>query len=254
MACMLVGLVRVSTPGQGESGLGLAAQHAAIEAHREAVGGTLLRTYEEIESGGHDDVADRPEMLKAIAHAKRSEATLVIAKLDRLVRSTVAMAYLKTSKVKFVACDNPHANEFATDIGVAVSADEKRKISIRTKDALRAYKAGGRVSKRIRSMYPDGVPMEVVEATAGKLGASLPQCRNLTDAARSKGIARSAVVRRAQAIDAYTDLAPFVRELRAENITLQAIADRLNADGHTTRRGKPWNPVQVNRVLDRAGK
>ena len=33
-------------------------------------------------------------------------------------------------------------------------------------------------------MYPDGVPPEVIEATAGKLGAELPQCRNLTAEAR----------------------------------------------------------------------
>jgi len=31
-----------------------------------------------------------------------------------------------------------------------------------------------------------------------------------------------------------------------------AIADELNDQGHTTRRGKPWNPMQVSRVLKRA--
>jgi hypothetical protein len=98
-------------------------------------------------------------------------------------------------------------------------------------------------------MYPDGVPVEVVEATAGKLGASLPQCRNLTDSARAKGIAKSAAVRKTQALDAYADLRPYMRERRAEGLTLQAIADVLNAEGHTTRRGMAWNKVQVNRVL-----
>jgi len=32
--------------------------------------------------------------------------------------------------------------------------------------------------------------------------------------------------------------------------TLQAIADKLNADGHTTLRGCPWNKMQVSRLLD----
>ena len=41
--------------------------------------------------------------------------------------------------------------------------------------------------------------------------------------------------------------------LRAEGISLRRIADRINADGHTTRRGKSWNPMQVRRVLGRAG-
>jgi hypothetical protein len=35
----------------------------------------------------------------------------------------------------------------------------------------------------------------------------------------------------------------------AEGLSLREIAARLNADGHTTRRGKLWNPVQVARVL-----
>jgi hypothetical protein len=40
--------------------------------------------------------------------------------------------------------------------------------------------------------------------------------------------------------------------MKAEGLSLRAIAERLNAEGHTTRRGKPWNPVQVTRVLERA--
>lgn len=248
----LVGLVRVSTDRQGESGLGLEAQTAAIEAHRAAMGGELLRTYAEVESGTHDDVAARPELLKAVAHARRAGATLVIAKIDRLVRSTVVMAYLKTSRVKFVACDNPYANELTIDILVAVAADEGRRISLRTREALKAYKAGKRVSKRIRLLYPAGVPEEVALATGGKLGAELPQCRNLTAAGRSKGVARSAAVRRVQAVEAYADLAPWIAELRSEGKSLEAIAAALNAEGHTTRQGKAWNKVQVNRVLGRS--
>jgi DNA invertase Pin-like site-specific DNA recombinase len=251
-AAKLVGLVRVSTDRQGESGLGLEAQNAAIEMHRAAIGGELLRTYAEVESGTHDDVEARPELLKAMAHARRAGATLVIAKIDRLVRSTAVMAYLKQSKVEFVACDNPYANELTIDILVAVAADEGRRISLRTKEALEAYKAGRRVSRRVRLLYPEGVPAEVAAATAGKLGASLPQCRNLTAAGRARGVAKSAAVRRSQAVEAYADLAPWVLELRSEGKSLQAIADAMNTEGHTTRRGKPWNKVQVNRVLGRS--
>ena len=36
---------------------------------------------------------------------------------------------------------------------------------------------------------------------------------------------------------------------KAEGLSLRAIAAKLNAEGHTTRRGRPWNPVQVARVL-----
>jgi len=35
-------------------------------------------------------------------------------------------------------------------------------------------------------------------------------------------------------------------------MTLRGIADVLNGEGHTTRRGLVWNASQVKRVLDRA--
>ena len=73
------------------------------------------------------------------------------------------MAELKRSQVKFVACDNPYANELTIDILVAVAADEARRISERTKAALRAYKDGMRVSKAMKLRYPNGVPQEVVD-------------------------------------------------------------------------------------------
>jgi Recombinase len=57
--------------------------------------------------------------------------------------------------------------------------------------------------------------------------------------------------RHAEAEAAYADLFPLVAELRAEGLSLRRIVDRLNAEGPTTRRGKPWNPVQVARVLAR---
>ena len=221
MSNKLIGLIRVSTGKQAESGLGLEAQQAALEAYRKQRGGVLVRTYREVESGGHDSIEDRPQLRAAVAHARRSGATLVIAKIDRLVRSTVIGAYLKTSGVKFVACDNPHANELTIDILVAVAADERRRISTRTKEALAIYRAEKRVSRRIRLLYPNGVPAGIVKATAGKLGASLPQCRNLTPEGTVKGLTRSVKVRGIKAVEAYADLAEYMKELRGEGLTLR---------------------------------
>lgn len=42
-------------------------------------------------------------------------------------------------------------------------------------------------------------------------------------------------------------------ELREAGSSLREIADRLNAQGFTTRRGKPWNAMHVARVLERVG-
>jgi DNA invertase Pin-like site-specific DNA recombinase len=247
----LIGLVRVSTGKQADSGLGLDAQRAAIEADRARVNGIVLREYTEVESGRHDDIASRPRLMAAIADALLSNATLVFGKLDRLVRSTSVMAYIKRSGVRFRACDNPHANEFTIDILTAVAAEEGRKISERTRDALAAYKAGKRTSKRIRALYPDGVPADVAAATAGKLGAELPQCRNLRGDAQKRGTVAAAAERGRQARDAYRHLEPVMRQLRADGLSLEAIAARLNELGHRTRNGCEWNPGQIRRVLSR---
>jgi DNA invertase Pin-like site-specific DNA recombinase len=221
----IIGYLRVSTKGQGESGLGIEAQRAAIDAYAKQAGGTPVMCYTEVESGKR---ADRPELAKALAHSRRIKATLVVAKLDRLARNVAFLSALMESKVPFIACDNPHANRLTLHILAAVAEAEALAISQRTKAALAAYKARG-----------------------GKLGAELPQCRNLTAAARKIGSERAGEAVAKAAAEAYADLAPLIKDWRAEGLALRAIADRLNAGGHETRRGKPWNAVQVGRVLER---
>jgi len=221
----IVGYLRVSTRGQGESGLGLEAQRTAVETYAKQIGAVVVGWYTEVETG---KLAARPKLLQALAHARRSKATLVVAKLDRLARNVAFLSALMDSTVPFVACDNPHANRLTLHILAAVAEAEAVAISQRTKAALNAYKARG-----------------------GKLGAALPQCRNLTQEARLKGAHNSAASHAKAANEAYADLAPTMQQWRAEGLTLASIASKLNAEGHTTRRGRSWNTVQVARVLTR---
>src|SRR5262249_15350181 len=150
-----------------------------------------------------------------------------VAKLDRLARNVEFLAKVMNSGCDFAAADMPSANRFMLHVMAAVAEHEAKAISERTKAALAAYKARG-----------------------GKLGAGLPQCRNLTLEAVARARQRSAESRAKAAAEAYTDLASSMSEWRAAGMTLQEIAGRLNGEG--PRRGKPWNPVQVSRVLDRA--
>jgi DNA invertase Pin-like site-specific DNA recombinase len=228
MRCKIIGYYRVSTVRQGRSGLGLEGQELAVGAYSSERGCDLIASYTEVETGTRDTLANRPELLKALAHAKRSKAILVIAKLDRLARSVYVTAELHRSGVEFVATDNPVANRLTIQILAAVAEDEARRISERTKAALAAYKARG-----------------------GRLGASRPESRNLTMAARKKGTQAASKVIRQRAINSYSDLVPRIAELRQSGRSLRQIADALNDDGHTTRRGRPWNAVQVQRVLAR---
>ena len=220
-----VAYIRVSTQKQKKSGLGLEAQLAALDAYRREHPGRLLATYRETESGKS---AARPELQKALAHAKRSKAVLIVAKLDRLSRNVAFLSSLMDSGVDFVACDQPFANRLTIHILAAVAEHEAKMISERTHLALQAYKKRG-----------------------GVLGGADPRCRNLTPAARTRGL-KSAWRANAERADvAYADLLPSMREWRQGGLSQQAIANRLNEQGHTTRNGKAWNQGQVSRVLDR---
>jgi DNA invertase Pin-like site-specific DNA recombinase len=132
---------RVSTAKQGEFGLGLEAQNAAIQAYSQANRYEVIATYAAVATGKRDEMSNRPELLKAIAHAKRSKAVLVIAKLDRLSRSVYVTATLHKAGVEFVACDNPTSNRLTIQILTVIAKDEARMISQRTIDASQAYKA-----------------------------------------------------------------------------------------------------------------
>ena len=72
---------------------------------------------------------------------------------------------------------------------------------------------------------------------------------NLDAMSRGRRAATASVIAAADA--AYADLAPRVVALRAENLSMSEIADVLNGEGLTTRRGKPWTKTQIFRVLRR---
>lgn len=220
-----VSYYRVSTVRQGESGLGLDAQRAAVTAFV-AGHGELAGEYVEIESGKK---ADRPQLAKALAHAKRCRATLVIAKLDRLARNVAFVSSLMEAHVDFVACDNPHANRLTVHILAAVAEDEARRISERTKAALAAYKARG-----------------------GLLGSRHPRGRAIGPEASHKGQRAGTARNRERAQAAYADLLPLMAELRRAGQSYREIGRELGRRGQTTRTGKAWNGVQVRRVLARA--
>jgi DNA invertase Pin-like site-specific DNA recombinase len=216
--CKLVAYRRVSTQKQGRSGLGLAAQDAAIQAYASQAGCTVVGEFTEVETGKN---SDRPELAKAINCAKRNRAVLVIAKLDRISRKVYFISGLMEAGVDFFAADCPNDDITMTHFRAVIAEDEGRKISQRTKSAL---------------------------AIAKERGTKLGTPENLTAEAQAKGAAAN----RDQAISAYALITPLVEKLRGQRLTMQAIADELNARGRTTRRGTPWSATQVKRVLDRA--
>jgi DNA invertase Pin-like site-specific DNA recombinase len=79
----IVAYCRVSTDEQRLHGLGLEAQFAAIQEYATRAGSCVVAHYHEAATGRRDTLKNRPELTKALAHARRSGATLVFARWDR---------------------------------------------------------------------------------------------------------------------------------------------------------------------------
>jgi len=222
-ASKLVAYHRVSTAKQGSSGLGLEAQRASIEAYSERIGASLVASFTEVESGKNNE---RPELLKALHHAKVTGSVLVIAKLDRLSRNAAFLLTLQDSGVRFVAADMPEANNFTVGIMALVAQQEREATSKRTKEALQAAKARG---KKLGN--PNGA--------AALLRAG-------------KGNAAGVEAVKAKAQDYAEDLRPVIGALQAEGLTsLGALAGALNERGIRTPRGGSWHKTSVGNLLDR---
>jgi DNA invertase Pin-like site-specific DNA recombinase len=231
MSAKLISYLRVSTRKQGQSGLGLEGQRAAIEAHAKQAAAEVVAEYVEVESGKKNN---RPSLQRALAHARRNKATLVVAKLDRLSRNAAFLLTLQEGKVPLVCCDNPHANELTIGLLAVIAQHEAKMISERTKAALKAAKARGTL---LGSARPD--------QWEGREDRRLQGALNGTKAA--------AEARSKAAAEAYSDIVKPIQEMRNQGLTLQAIADKLNSEGQQTREGKPFGPVQISRILNKAG-
>jgi DNA invertase Pin-like site-specific DNA recombinase len=224
MAKKVVAYYRVSTKKQERSGLGLNSQRHEVEQLAARDRCSVVGEYTEAESAWKDSLHNRPQLQKAIDHAKAAKATLVIAKLDRLSRSVYVTQLLKRTGVSFTCCDMPNANSLTIDVIAAVNEDESKRISERTRAAMAAAKRQGRTFGTPANLRPDA-------AQAGReLGARVAHER---------------------AVAAYEHIAPVIFELRSAGRSNGSIAADLNARGYVTRRDRPWTRVQVARVLSR---
>ncbi len=202
----------ISTSRQGRSGLGLEAQRKAVVDFLNGGHWEVLGEYTEVESGKTED---RPELWKAMDHARRTGAVLLVAKLDRLSRDVHFLTGLEKAGVEFVACDMPEANRLTVHIMAVVAQAEREMISKRTKEALAAAKARG-----VKLGNPNGA------APLRRAG---------------KGTVAAVAAIKANADRRALDLAGTVAAIRAAGATsLQKVADELNHQGITTARGRRW--------------
>jgi DNA invertase Pin-like site-specific DNA recombinase len=216
-----VAYFRVSTVGQGRSGLGLEAQHETVEAFAAREGFELVEAFTEIETGKGADALDRrPQLRAALARARREGAPVIVAKLDRLSRDVAFVSGLMAQGVPFIVAElGADADPFMLHLWAALAEKERRLISERTKAALARVKARG-----VRLGNPTG---DTSAALAGK---------------------------RQAAQEAAKRLLPIIAAIEAAGVTsATGVAKALEARGVKTPTGRNrWQAIQVQRIKERA--
>ena len=131
-------------------------------------------------------------------------------------RDIAFIAGLMASKVPFIAAElGADANPFMLHLYAALAEKERRMISARTQDALRAAKARG--------------------VKLGRYGAEHLSVQN-----------------NAAALERAESLAPLLADMKVRGLFSRAIALELTTGGITTASGGRWHPQTVMRVLSRA--
>ena len=189
--------------------------------YRDQSGCELVAEYVEIESGKRHD---RPELARAIAHANQIGATLVFAKLDRLARNARFLLGLVESGADLIFCDIPQVppgplGKFMLTELAAVAELEAGLIGQRTRAALAAAKEHG---VKLGGYRGERAAKAAAAAKAARANANAHRLRDTVAAIHANGI-----------------------------VSATGLARELNRRGMTTTRGRPWQTVQVQRLLAR---
>jgi DNA invertase Pin-like site-specific DNA recombinase len=217
----VVAYLRVSTARQGRSGLGLEAQRENIARFAATEGYEVVGEFVEVETGKGADALDRrPQLTAALNAARKRKGSVVVAKLDRLSRDVHFISGLMSHKVPFIVTElGADVDPFILHLYAALSEKERNLIAGRTKAALAAKKAQGKVLG----------------------GPKLPEAREAAQ-----------VDIKANADKSAANVLPVIRAVqKAGAETLRDIADALNARGIATARGGRWHATTVKNVLDR---
>jgi len=217
-----IAYLRVSTDKQADHGVSLAAQRAKCEAYAGLYDLELVEVIED--AGGSAKTLQRDGLQRALALLDAGTAdALVVAKLDRLTRSTRDLGTL-LDRYFSKRCDLLSVSEqvdtrsaggrLVLNVLMSVAQWEREAIGERTSTALQ-YKR-----------------------TRGERVGAIPYGSQLA----ADGVHLLPHEGEQQVITA-------VRELRAAGLSLRAIASELSTRGLYTRKGRTFAATQVNRML-----
>lgn len=221
----VVAYLRVSTEGQFSDGHGLDVQDRAVRAFALSQGYELVEVVSDCVSGAIPP-AEREGFQRVMALAAENAFTiLLLYKFDRLARNVlhaVTSVHRLRDEHGIVIRSVTEPIDTATPMGemiftvlASMAAQERQVITERTH--------GGRREKALKGGFAGG---------AAPYGYQRDKDGGLVVVE-----AEAAIVRR-------------IFAEREAGRTLQAIADGLNADGLTSKRGGPWNVSSVHYIAD----
>lgn len=218
----VIGYIRVSTDEQAQNGVSLEAQRAKLEQYAELYDLDLIDVI--VDAGVSAKNLSREGLRFALSALDSGQAAgLLVAKLDRLTRSVRDLSVLleKWFGTRFALLSvaekvdtSSAAGRMILNIMATVSQWEREVIGERTSAALQHKIAQGQ------------------HVGSPALGF------RMTDGQLEEHQAELAVVER-------------IKTLRANRMTLQAIADLLNYENIPTKRGGKWHPSTVTYILRR---
>ena len=180
-----------------------------------------------------------PRLAEAIALTKQVQGTLIIAKVDRLIHNAAFTRMLLESGVDFVCCDNHDIHRRTIHIVANMAEADSRHTSARVKAGLTAAKERGVKLGSAREGHWKGRE----ELRRAGIRKGQPKATKAAAEARSQA-----------AREAYSALMPGIVKMREEGRTMVEIAERINAEGHLTRAGKPFSDSMIVRLLQRANR
>lgn len=225
----VVAYYRVSTKGQGESGLGLDAQREYVRIAAEQQGWVVVAKFEDVGVSGSIHPLERPEAAKAFATGH----PVVVAKLDRMSRDVEHIAGLM-KRHKFRVATMPTADTFQLHIYAVLAEQERTFVSERTKAALKVLetKAAGGDAESIQKI--------------SNRSQALAKGRSMLNRGKGHHTQRQQADDRAALVKDTIELCV----LKGAS-SLQAVADCLIARNIPTARGGAWSPTAVMRVMQR---
>lgn len=216
MKIKINGYLRCSTQEQGNSKLGLKAQEFSITQYAKANNLIVENWYTDIKSGKD---TDRPELQRCIADSMTTKTTMVVAKSCRLSRDISDGFALRKIGVDIKILDTNINSTIEYGVKMLFNQQEREEIARRTRQALHQLRLAGVVLGKPENFNDDGRAM-------GRAVMS----QNASDDPKNK------------------QATALIMLLRRDEQTYAEISSKLNELKMTTRRGKTFNPKQVQRL------